>query len=169
MGGVRSEVAKKLQNSDWEMRSAFPFQPVLNDIVIFQAMRPKPGLNAIIFPFNGPIFHWVNIKYTIYRYLHVKLSPEWKLSINGVFEDHFLQFIGSSNQCDLNGQRFGFEKRSWFNLIFFKPSMRRNCSHLPKCYSESNRCCQVGVFWCRSRTNSSVRCSNCCSPPIFLN
>ena len=55
MGGVRSEVAKKLQNSDWEMRSAFPFQPVLNDIVIFQAMRPKPGLNAIIFPFNGLI------------------------------------------------------------------------------------------------------------------
>ena len=49
MGGVRSEVAKKLQNSDWELRSAFPFQPVLNDIVIFQAMRPKPGLNAIIF------------------------------------------------------------------------------------------------------------------------
>ena len=65
MGGVRSEVAKKLQNSDWEMRSAFPFQPVLNDIVIFQAMRPKPGLNAIIFPF---IFHCVDMIYIIYRY-----------------------------------------------------------------------------------------------------
>ena len=44
MGGVRSEVAKKLQNSDWEMRSAFPFQPVLNDIILFTSMPPKPGL-----------------------------------------------------------------------------------------------------------------------------
>ena len=62
MGGVRSEVAKKLQNSDWEMRSAFPFQPVLNDIVIFQAMRPKPGLNAIIFSIQ-----WTNFSLSQYK------------------------------------------------------------------------------------------------------
>ena len=43
-GGTKSEIAKKFQISDWEMRSSFPFQPVLNDIVLFTAMPPKRRL-----------------------------------------------------------------------------------------------------------------------------